>query len=266
MKKTSSSLVGGLLAALVPILAHAHTPYLAPASFEPMHGGRVTLDAAFAEEFFVPEVVFDDSEFVVTGPDGARVPAQTVHRLETRAVIEHTLTAKGTYRFSSGRRLGAVFRTWQLDGKTESTRDPAKALPAGARLIAHYQSVNLAESYVTLGAPSRTALAPAGAGLEIVPVTHPSDLYTGESFAFELRFDGAPLAGATVEIFPATGDGRSKQAAAKLTTDTAGRARFALTRAGTWLALVRHRAQAPAGVAAPEYGYGYTLSFRVLDP
>lgn len=264
--KSSALLVGGLLAALVPFLAHAHTPYLAPASFEPVHGGRVTLDAAFAEELFVPEVVFDDSAFVVTGPDGVSVPAQTVHRLQTRAVIEHTLDGKGTYRFSSGRRLGAVFRTWELDGKTESTRDPAKALPAGARLIAHYQSVNLAETYVTLGAPSRSALTPYGQGLEIVPVTHPSDLYTGETFAFELRFDGAPLAGATVEIFPATGDGRSKQAAARLTTDGAGKATFALTRAGTWLAVVRHRGKAPAGAAAPAYGYGYTLSFRVLDP
>lgn len=264
--KSAYSRIGGLFAALVPFLAHAHTPYLAPASFEPMHGGRVTLDAAFAEELFVPEVVFDDSEFVVLGPDGSRVPAQTVHRLRTRAVVEHTLTAKGTYRFSSGRRLGAVFRTWTLDGRTETTRDPAKELPPGAQLIAHYQSVNLAESYVTLGAPSRTALTPTGSDLEIVPVTHPSDLYTGENFAFELRFDGAPLAGATVEIFPATGDGRSRQAAARLTTDAAGKATFALITPGTWLAVVRHRGKAPAGAAAPEYGYGYTLSFRVLDP
>lgn len=264
--KSFAALIGGLLAALVPWFAQAHTAYLAPASFEPVHGNRVTLDAAFAEAFFVPEVVFDDSRFVVLGPDGAGVPAQSVHRLKTRAVIEHTLDGKGTYRFSSGPRLGAVFRTWEVDGKTESTRDPAKPLPAGARLLAHYQSLNLAESYVTLGAPSRAALKPYGSGLEIVPVTHPSDLYTGERFVFEVHFDGTPLAGATIEIFPATGDGRSKQAAAKLTSDAAGQATFALTRAGTWLAVVRHRGKAPAGAAAPEYGYGYTLSFRTLDP
>lgn len=264
--KLSTVLGGGVLAAFVPLLAQAHTPYLAPASFEPMHGNLVTLDAAFGEELFVPEVVFDNSVFAVVGPDGTRVPADSVQRLKTRAVVEHALTGKGTYRFSSGQRLGAVFRTWELDGKKESTRDPAKALPAGATLLAHYQSVNLSEAYVTLGAPTRTALAPYGNGLEIVVVTHPSDLYTGEHFAIEVRFDGAPLPGAKVEIFPATGDGRSKQAAATLTTDAAGKARFDLARAGTWLAIVRHRGKAPAGAAAPEYGYGYTLSFRVLDP
>lgn len=259
------SLAGPALA-LAAAAAHAHTPYLAPASFDPMHGDLVTLDAAFAEEFFAPEVVFDNSEFVVVDPEGKTVPADTVQRLKTRAVVEHRLGAKGTYRFSSGRRLGAVMRSWELDGKKESTRDPEKPMPAGAKLLSHYQSISVSEAYVTLGAPSRAALKPYGNGLELVPVTHPSDLYAGEKFAFEIHFDGKPLAGQEVEIFSATGDSASKKAAAKLTTDAAGKATFDLARAGIYLALIRHRGKAPEGAAAPEYGYNYTLSFRVLDP
>ena len=45
--------------------AQAHVPYLYPASFEPVRGGWVSLDAAFADRFFLPEAVFDNSQFVV---------------------------------------------------------------------------------------------------------------------------------------------------------------------------------------------------------
>ena len=44
---------------------HAHTPYLAPLSFEENRYQVVTLDAAFAEQFFIPDVVFDQSVFKV---------------------------------------------------------------------------------------------------------------------------------------------------------------------------------------------------------
>jgi uncharacterized GH25 family protein len=264
--KSFSVLAGALLALGAAVAANAHTPYLAPTSFDPMHGELVTLDAAFAEEFFAPEVVFDNSEFVVIDPQGKSSPADTVQRLKTRAVIEHKLGEKGTYRFSSGRRLGAVIRSWELDGKKESTRDSAKPMPEGAKLLAHYQSVSLSEAYVTFGAPSKAALKPYGNGLELVPITHPGDLYTGEKFTFEIRFDGKPLAGQDVEIFPATRDSSSKKAAAKLTTDAAGKATFDPAKAGIYLALIRYRGKAPAEAAAPEYGFSYTLSFRVLDP
>ncbi len=258
--------LAGLVIACVASFAHAHTPYLLPASFDPMHGNLVTLDGAFAEDFFAPEVVFDDSTFTATRPDGTTVPVDTVQRLKTRAVVEHMIgDGKGTWRFSSGKRLGAVIRTWELDGKRETTRDPAKPMPAGAKLVSQYQSVYLSETYVTAGAPSNGALKPYASGLEIVPVTHPSDLYTGERFAFAVHFDGKPLAGAKVEVFPGTGDARSKKGTT-LTTAADGTATFPLASAGTWLAVVKHRGPAPAGAAAPEYGYGYTLTFRVLDP
>ncbi len=100
-------LIASLVLAAVVAPAHAHTPYPAPASFDVGPDSVVTLDASFAETFFVPEVVFDNSTFVVTDPDGTRHAPDTVHYLKTRAVAEQTLPGrKGTYRFSTGNRLG----------------------------------------------------------------------------------------------------------------------------------------------------------------
>ncbi|MEP6907430.1 MAG: DUF4198 domain-containing protein, partial [Pseudoxanthomonas sp.] len=188
---TSRFLLAALLLSGTATTAYSHTPYLAPASFDPVSNGLVTLDASFGEEFFVPEVVFDNSEFQVINPDGKTVPVDTVQRLKTRAVAEHRLAAgKGTYRFSTGPRLGAIFRTWELDGKKETTRDPAKPLPTGAKWLVHYQSLSVSEAYITDGAPTQAALKPYGKGLELVPTTHPSDLYSGEQFDFTVLYDG----------------------------------------------------------------------------
>ena len=42
-------LLAALLLSATATPAFSHTPYLAPANFDPVSGGLVTLDAAFAE-------------------------------------------------------------------------------------------------------------------------------------------------------------------------------------------------------------------------
>lgn len=245
--------------------AHAHTPYLLPASFEIEPTSTISVDAAFTEKFFTPDVAFGDTRFAITTPDGSVLPFGEVRQFKTRTVAEQKLPgAKGTYRLSTGPRLGAIFRSWERDGKVEVARDPATPVPAGAKLLSHYQSLSVSEAYVTAGAPNKTALAASGKGLEIVPVTHPSDLFTGEAFEFVVQFNGQPLARQKVDIYRSPMDLASQHTAESLTTDAEGRIRYAMKQPGVYLALIRHRAPAPEGAAAPMYGNNYTLTFRVL--
>ncbi len=253
------------LASLFGSAAQAHTPYLAPASFEPLHQGWVTLDASFAEVFFVPEVVFDDSEFGVLNSAGVWSKPVTVQRLKTRAVVEHQLTDKGTHRFSTGVRHGAVFRMYELNGERKGTRDPKEVLPAGAKLLDHFQSVTLAETYLTLGAPSNTALKPYGKGLEVVAVTHPNDLYAGETFRVRVLFDGKALAGQELQVFAANDGAGDEKPVLTVKTDDEGAADLALTRVGSYLLQTRYRHAAPKGAPAPNYSHTYTLTFAVAE-
>src|SRR5690606_13990562 len=143
---------------------------------------------SFAETFFIPEVVFDNSEFAVLDTAGKRSAPATGQLLKTRAGGEHQLTEKGTYRFSTGVRHGAVFRMYELNGERKGTRAPDEELPEGAELLDHFQSVTLAETYMTLGAPTRSALKPYNKGLEVVPVTHPNYVYDREAFRLQVLF------------------------------------------------------------------------------
>ncbi|WDS35078.1 DUF4198 domain-containing protein [Pseudoxanthomonas sp.] len=266
MKPMSLLAAGALCAALIaPALAH--TPYLLTSDFAPHAGQTVALDAAFAETFFLPEAAFDDSRFSVTGPDG-QAQALVAQSMKTRTVAEFTLpeAAAGTYRLSTGLRLGALFRSWEIGGKRESSRDASVKIPAGAKVISDFQSRTLAETYLSVGAPDRAALASRGEGLEFVPVDHPDDLYVGEQFAFVVQYDGKPLAAQKVEITEAVWSSDRKPRVVELITDAQGQARFKLEQAGTWVALSRHRTPAPASAPVAEYSNSYTLTFRVLNP
>ncbi|AWT14934.1 MULTISPECIES: DUF4198 domain-containing protein [Stenotrophomonas] len=264
--KTLTLLATAALALAASLPASAHTPYLVPSNFAPRAGQTIALDASFAETFFVPETAFDGSHFSVVAPDGTE-SALASQAMKTRTVAEYTLPAgSGTYRLSTGPRLGALFRTWELNGKRESSRDPAVRIPAGAQVISDFQSLTQADSYVSVGSPDRAALKPRNKGIELVPVTHPNDLYVGETFEFIVQYDGVPLAGHAVEITEAVWSSDRSPQVLSLKTDGKGRVRFPLRVAGTWIALARHRTAAPAGSPVAEFSNSITLSFRVLNP
>ena len=158
---------------------------------------------------------------------------------------------------------GAVFRMYELNGERKGTRDPAEVLPKGATLLDHFQSVTLAETYITLGAPSKSALVAYNKGLEVVAITHPNDVYDGEAFRVQLLFDGKPLAAHDLQVFPA--NGREEKAVVTATTDAKGFAELTMPSAATYLLQVRYRHAAPKGAPAPQYSYTYTLAFAVNE-
>lgn len=256
-----------LLLALAALPAHAHTPYLHARGEVAARGGLVSLEASFAETFFIPEAAFDNSQFEIIAPDGRRLTPERVEVWKARTLAEHRIDERpGTWRFGTGRRYGAYFRTWEIDGKRESSRDLAVPIPAGAKIIANFQSLTRAETYLSVGAPNRTALAPHGQGLEIEAIDHPTDLYVGEGFRFRVLFDGKPLPNQTVTMTEAVSDTGNSAQKISLTTDAEGRAEFRAERPALWLALVRYRTPAPAESGVAEYSHSYTLTFRTLAP
>jgi hypothetical protein len=251
-----------LASTLLSATAQAHVPYLAPESFEPIRGW-VSLEASFADKFFLPEAKFDQSDFKVVTPAGKLEQPAEQQTVRSRIVLEHQLTQDGSYRFSSGVREGAVFRSWLQDGKTINSRDPKQQPPAGVALTAHFQSITLAETYVSKGKPTAGALKPWGKGLELEFISHPNDLYINQPVQARLWFEGKPLANSEVQIHRAMGN--AEPVTRTVTSTASGDISFEVTDAATYLLLARHRAAAPAGAKAPTYSYSYSAVVEITD-
>lgn len=265
MKFTAKPLIASALLLLPLAQSNAHVPYLSPASFEPVRGW-VTLEAAFADKLLLPEAKFDQSTFVVHTPDGSsRAPAQLVS-VHSRTVLDDELTVDGTYKYSTGQRFGAVFHSYQLNGKTENSREPNFVLPKGATLTAHFQSVTQAQTYISKGKPTNGVLKANGQGLEIEFSSHPNDLFAGQQLSGRLLLDGKPVAGSTLALHH-TGKGTDSEKTAPLTsqTDAKGQFNLPIAQAGVFLLLARHRAPAPAGAKAPVYSYTSSTVLEIIE-
>jgi hypothetical protein len=268
MRLLKSTLSAGAAAVVLAAagVASAHMPYLLPGVFT--LGGRanhVTLQSAFTEDPFIAEVVLKSDFFFAKDPAGAETPIATPTYLRDLAVLEAATPAEGTYRFSTGPRQGRKGKMYK-DAKGEwlMVGEEAEGAPAGAQLV-DVASITTAEAYVTKGKPSAAALEAKGVGLELKPISHPSDIGAGQAAKFQLLFDGKPLAGALIRLYRAAGvfDGKKVAGEAK----TAADGTFSLTApdAGLYMTIVRHRTASPAGAETPYRSYTHTLSFEAAQ-
>lgn len=239
--------------------AFAHMPYLLPTVFDVGRGDHVTVQSAFGEDAFVPELAMRDAPFHAIGPDGTTLATGRVTYLRDLSIFEADLKAEGTYRLTTGQRAGRIGQMAEVDGKWVMRGEAGTPRP-GAREVA-VQSMTLAEAFVTKGQPSTAALKPRGEALEIQPVTHPGAITAGGEADFVLLFDGKPLPDTEVTLFRAAGNHDGRKVAAQVRSDAAGRFRLRPQDAGVYLLLARHRTAAPATAATPYRSYTYTLAF-----
>ncbi len=241
--------------------AQAHSPYLLPSAFDVTDRKLVTVQGSFTESFFSPEVVMKSDAWAVVGPDGARKPLAATN-LRELALVEVPTEQPGTYRVTTGQRVGRTAKAVLVKGEWAFIEDPAK-VPAGATPV-DMQSLTMADVYVTRGAPNAAALEPIGKGLEFVPVTHPSSIFTGQDARFVVLFDGKPVKGQPITLH--AGDDRyaeTKTPPVQLVSDDQGRFTVKVERSGVYQIQARHRV-APTPQDATGHSYTYALTFESL--
>lgn len=258
--RTFRAVVLAGMAWLAAGIATADSPYLKPNVHDATGRDHVTVEASFTEDIFQSRVVMRSDFFHVIGPDGTK-PITEVTYLRDLAVFEVATPVDGTYRISSGPRIGRTAKMYRAtDGSWKMVGEEDSNPPEGTTLV-DVQSITVAEVYVTKGAPSNGALQPKGEGLELFPLIHPSDITAGEDAAFQLLFEGRPLADVEVTIFREAGQYDGKKIEATLTTDAQGRFTVRAGDAGAYLTQVRYRTESPAGAATPYRSYTHTLAF-----
>ncbi|MCK0538293.1 DUF4198 domain-containing protein [Alcanivorax quisquiliarum] len=215
----------------LPLAAEAHRAWILPAATSlSSDDAWVTFDAAISNDIFHPDYhAMSAAGITATAPDGSEAPLENIHTGKHRSNFDLNLTQRGTYRISSAGKF--VIASWEENGERKRWRGDASqwraAVPADAADLRITESARRLETYVTAGAPTETVFKPGNNGLELVPVTHPNDLFAGEEATFQLLIDGKPAAALTVEVI--AGGMRYRNQQDEMTTTTDQQGRFSVT-------------------------------------
>ena len=231
MMKKSLALVAAVAALALPMSAQAHRAWLAPTSTT-LSGADawVGFDAGMSNGVFIPDhAAMNLSGLVITAPDGSAATPENLTRAHYRSTFDLHLTQQGTYRVANV--MGGLMVSYKQGGEQKRWRgteaDMAANIPADATEVSATRTNSRIETFVTLGAPTTTALAPTGQGIELVPVTHPNDLVAGEAATFKFLRDGQPAA--DLEVTIARGGGRYRDNPEEITVRTDADGAFTVT-------------------------------------
>lgn len=220
------SLLALALAMALPTVASAHKTFLVPSTTVLSDGDEawLTVDAAVSNDlFYFNHVPLRVDGLSVVSPDGSTVAPENLASGKYRNTFDLHLTRQGTYRIAVVN-SGMMATYEDADGAKRRARGRSGALdiPADAKNVEITETQSRVETFATLGKPDQAALKPAGSGLELVPVTHPNDLFDGEKAGFRLLMDGKPAANVEVHIVPGGTRYRDRQDEILATTDAEG--------------------------------------------
>lgn len=231
MKKTLK-LAAVTLALALPLSAQAHRGWILP-SVTVLAGESpwVTFDAAISNDTFVADhnpMRLDALKIVA--PDGSEAAPQNVATLKQRSVFDLNLTQKGTWKlYTASHGLNAQWeengqrKFWPPRGATPTPEGFEKEVPKKADKLQVSQASRRFETFVTSGQTTDSVFKPSNIGLELVPVTHPNDLFAAEAATFSFLIDGKPAVGAKIEVTAGGRRYRNAEDTLELSTDKDGK-------------------------------------------
>jgi uncharacterized GH25 family protein len=242
----------------LPPAAEAHRGWILP-SLTVLAGESpwVTFDAAISSDTFIADHNPMRLEALkIVAPDGSEAAPQNVATLKTRSVFDLNLTQKGTWKlYTASNGLNAVWeengqrKMWPPRGVAPTREAFEKEVPKQADKLAISQASRRFETFVTSGKTSTAVFKPTNIGLELVPVTHPNDLFAGEKAVFQFLIDGQPAAGVAIEVTPGERRYRNTEETATYTTGKDGKVTINWLQAGQYFLDAEYedgKAEAPA--------------------
>jgi uncharacterized GH25 family protein len=273
MHCASPRLAAAACAALLSLPAQAHRAWLLPsATVVDGPAAMVSVDAAVSEDLFeFDSFALQLDTLRVTAPDGSAVAPDARVEGKRRVSFDLTLAQKGTYRIAGV--TDTAMASWKVGGETKRWRGAPAALarevPADAQGLQVTRQLARAETFVTNESPSPLPATATGEGLELQPLTNPTDLSVGDASRFRVLLDGKPCAGADVTLIRGGNRYRYRIGEIALKTDAAGEFGLAWPEAGRYWLGISHGGRAPGGGApapgaAPLRRASYSATFEVL--
>lgn len=188
-------MVASLLAAfIVSIDVSAHVPYLKPNQFNVTHH-RLQVESAFTEFPFQPDFAMDSPHFSMVTPNGVETPIVPQAKTKAAVYLEPQLKEEGTYRISTGIKVGPKYKATEVNSKLYFADDMLRF--PGAPVFMQYYS--RADTYIYKGTPKYEVKA-FNKGVEIIPLTSPNSLMLGGQLSFRVTENGTPVPHARIVV------------------------------------------------------------------
>jgi uncharacterized GH25 family protein len=273
--------IGRILAAVAAIglsatSAQAHRQWMLPSATS-LSGDDVwvTVDAAVSNDlFYFEHVPMRTDNIKAWFPDGTETKIENASTGKYRSTFDVHLTQKGTYKIANV--TNGVMGSYKLNGtETRLPRGTTKeqlatVIPAGATDVQVSEMSGRNEIFVTVGEPTEGVLKPTGVGLEMQPITHPTDLVAGEDARFRFLADGKPAANLEIEVVPGGVRYRDQLGDRKVTTDANGEVSISWPEPGMyWLSASIGGGRGGPGAApaaAPAKRMSYVTTLEVQAP
>jgi uncharacterized GH25 family protein len=278
------------LAICLPLTANAHRAWMMPsATVLSGDDAWVTVDAAVSNDLFY----FEHFPLRIQGignvdntpaggppgmrprpaavlqliaPDGSAAKAENGSIGRYRSTFDLQLKQKGTYKLAIAN--SGLFASYKENGENRrwmgKTEDFAKEVPANAQDLKVTQNSSRMEVFVTSGNPTDTVLKPTGKGLELAPVTHPNDLFAGETAEFQMLLDGKPAKGVEVSVIPGGNRYRDDLGEIKAKSDADGKITITWPNPGMYWLEAEYSAKEGAVKPATEVRASYSVTLEVL--
>lgn len=257
----------------LPLSAQAHRAWLLPnATVLSSDDAWVSVDAAVSNDIFhADHAPMRVEGITITAPDGSSLKPQNASVGKYRSVFDVQLPQKGTYKIAmASTGVMASWKTaegergmWPGRGQRGNPSDVEKNIPKDAQDVQISAFSRRMETFVTSGTPDEKVLKVTKKGLELLPITHPNDLFAGEAAEFQFLIDGKPAVGVKVTVIPGGMRYRNEQAAIELETDKKGKISVTWPQAGMYWLNANYRdnkAKKPATVRTGSYA----ATFEVL--
>lgn len=198
----------------------------------------LTVDAALSTDLYYFDHGAQNWDPVALAPDGTSVNVENLAKGRLRQVFDLHITQRGTYKLSIVSE--AVMGSYLLNGERKmlprgtTPTTLAQAVPTGATEVWSAVNTSRIETFATAGEPTTTVFKPTGKGIEMVPVTHPTELLAGEAATFQFLLNGKPAADLAVSAV--NGGVRYRDGIQQLTlkTDAQGKVTITWPEAGMW--------------------------------
>ncbi|MDQ8037386.1 MAG: DUF4198 domain-containing protein [Pedobacter sp.] len=260
------------LALTLPVVAEAHRGWILPvATVFSGENPVASFDAGTSNDLFIADHNAMNVEALkIQAPDGTESAPANVAKLRYRSVFDVPLTQKGTWKlYTASSGLNARWeengqrKMWPPRGTQPTPEGFEKEVPKKADKLEVTQSSRRFETFVTSGKPTTTVFKPTNVGLELVPVTHPNDLFSGEAATFQFIIDGKPAAGTKIEVTQGERRYRNAEESVEYTTDKDGKVSIKWPAAGQYYLEAEYEDTKAPKPATKRVGR-YTAVFEVL--